>query len=228
MTKSNHLLIGLAMLIAAGLTFAITPREKVADSKPKIDLEILIPGQFGEWRIDKSVVPLQISPEVQANLDRIYNQILSRTYVNAKNERIMLSVAYGGDQSDSMQVHKPEICYPAQGFQILKQFDLDYQTGFGVIPVRRLIAAQGNRVEPITYWTTIGDRVAQGTARKIEQLKYGLTGKVPDGLLFRVSNISRDEAAAFAAQDDFIKALLGSQTPAQRVRIIGQSADQPA
>ena len=72
----------------------------------------------------------------------------------------MLSIAYGGDQSDTMAVHKPEVCYPAQGFQILKNATASFSTGDGNIPVKRLVATQGPRIEPITYWTTVGDTVA--------------------------------------------------------------------
>ena len=43
------LLTGLAMLAAAGLALAITPTSKIADQGPKIDLETMIPKQFGEW-----------------------------------------------------------------------------------------------------------------------------------------------------------------------------------
>jgi hypothetical protein len=39
---------GLAMLAAAGLAIAITPTSKVADQGPKLNLETMIPKQFGE------------------------------------------------------------------------------------------------------------------------------------------------------------------------------------
>lgn len=212
------------MLVAAGLAFALTPREKIADQGPKVDLEAMIPKQFGEWRLDESIAPLQASPDVRAMLNKIYNQTLSRTYINSKGERIMLSIAYGGDQSDSMQVHKPEVCYPAQGFQVLKQSNAQLETGFHPIPAVRLVAVQGNRVEPITYWITVGDRVpGSGTARKLEQLKYGLTGKVPDGLLFRVSSIAADHERAFSLQASFVNGLLKSAPPEARERLIGKA-----
>lgn len=221
----RHLIIGIAMLAAAGLALALTPREKIADQGPKVDLEAMIPKQFGEWVMDEKVVPLQIDPTLKANLDRIYNQILSRTYINGKGERIMLSIAYGGDQSDSMAVHKPEICYPAQGFQIIKQTNATLETGFHSIPVRHLVALQNTRVEPITYWMTIGDKVpASGTSWKMEQLKYGLTGRVPDGLLFRVSSISADHDQAFAAQSGFINELLKNSSQEARARLIGKAS----
>ena len=221
----KHLVIGLCMFAAAGVALALKPTTKLADSGPKIDLETLIPKQFGDWKIDETIAPLIADPELQARLDKIYNQTLTRTYVNARNERVMLSIAYGGDQSDNMAVHKPEICYPAQGFQILKNTTGTFSTGTTEIPVKRLVATQGQRIEPITYWTTVGDTVAvNGLKWKLNQLKYGLTGKIPDGLLFRISSIQADESAAYRAQDDFARALLGALTPEGKERIIGRFA----
>ncbi len=222
----KHLIIGLAMLLAAGLAVALTPKTKIADQGPRIDLEAMIPKQFGDWRVDESIVPIQVSPDVQAVLDRIYNQTLSRTYVNSQGQRIMLSIAYGGDQSDSMQVHKPEVCYPAQGFQILQQADGTLDTGYGVIPIRKLVAQNGNRYEPITYWMTIGDKVAQGTRRKMEQIRFGLTGKIPDGLLFRVSSISGDAENAYRVQQEFSRDLLAAVNTETRHRLIGSVTEQ--
>ena len=223
----KHLVIGLCMFAAAGLALALKPTVKVADSAPKIDLEVLIPKAFGDWKIDESIRPLIADPELQAKLDKIYNQTLTRTYINPKGERIMLSIAYGGDQSDTMAVHKPEICYPAQGFQILKSPVVStFSTEDGSsIPVKRLVATQGAHVEPITYWTTVGDKVAvSGLKWKLQQMKYGLTGKVPDGLLFRISSIQADDAKAYQTQDAFTRDLLKAMSPSGRQRIIGNTA----
>lgn len=219
----KHLVIGLCMFAAAGMALALKPTEKVADAGPKIDLETLIPQAFGDWKIDETIAPLIADPELQARLATIYNQTLTRTYVNSRNERIMLSIAYGGDQSDNMAVHKPEVCYPAQGFQILKSPTVgSFSTGEGSIPVKRLVATHGQRIEPITYWTTVGDKVAvSGLKWKLQQLKYGLTGKIPDGLLFRISSIQADDAKAYQTQDAFTRDLLKAMSPDSRQRIIG-------
>ncbi|MCL4472146.1 MAG: exosortase-associated protein EpsI, B-type [Sulfuricella sp.] len=223
--SARHFIIGLCMLAAAGLAMALKPTAKIADKVPAIDLETMIPKQFGDWKIDETIVPLLANPETEALLSKIYNQTLARTYANSRGEHIMLSIAYGGDQSDSMQVHKPEVCYPAQGFQILKSSTDVFSTGSGAIPVKRLVATQGQRIEPITYWTTIGDAVAvSGLKWKLNQLKYGLTGKIPDGLLFRISSIQSDDTAAYKVQDDFARALLGALTPSGKERIIGHPA----
>lgn len=219
----KHLVIGLCMFAAAGMALALKPTERIADAGPRIDLESLIPKQFGDWKIDETIATLLVNPELQAKVDKIYNQTLTRTYVNSHGERIMLSIAYGGDQSDSMAVHKPEVCYPAQGFQILKNTNGTFSTAAGDIPVRRIVAVQGQRIEPITYWTTVGDTVeiSRGLKWKLSQIKYGLMGKIPDGLLFRISSIRSDESAAYGVQDEFSRDLLGALTPEGRERIIG-------
>lgn len=219
----KHLVIALCMFAAAGMALALKPTQKVADAGPQVDLETLIPKQFGDWKMEETIAPIILNPVQKAVLEKIYNQTLSRTYINSRNERIMLSIAYGGDQSDSMAVHKPEVCYPAQGFQILKSAIGTFSTGDGNIPVKRLVAAQGKRVEPITYWTTVGDTavISSSVKWKLQQIKYGLTGKIPDGLLFRISSIQADEGAAYRMQDDFSRALVGALTPEGKKRIIG-------
>lgn len=219
----KHLIIGLSMLGAAGLALALTPTQKLADSGPKIDLEALIPKAFDDWTIDATITPLIANPEQEALIDKIYDQTLTRTYVDGSGNRVMLSIAYGGDQSDGMAVHKPEVCYPAQGFQITKNPSMDtFDTGSGEISVKRLVAVQGPRIEPITYWTTVGGQVEVSSLRwKLRQLKFGLTGKIPDGLLFRVSSIQADESQAYRIQDDFTRDLIKAMKPEERKRIIG-------
>jgi EpsI family protein len=215
------ILLGLLMVAAAGLTIAATPTVRMADDDPKIDLEKVIPERFGEWQIDPSIVPVAVAADVQARLDKIYNQTLSRTYVGADGQRVMLSIAYGGDQSDAMQVHRPEVCYASQGFDVFANALGRVATDYGTLPVRRLVARSGTRNEPITYWIVVGDRVATGSLeQKLAQLRYGFTGKIPDGMLVRVSSISRD-SRAYEVQDRFVRELLSAVSAEQRARIAG-------
>lgn len=214
--------LGILMVSSGALTKALTPTKKIADQQERIDLEIMIPTEFGDWRVDKSIIPLQVDAETQAMLDKIYNQTLSRTYVNSLGERIMLSVAYGGDQSDNLAVHKPEVCYYAQGFEIMKTYADELLTLYGKLPIKRLLAVKGYRNEPITYWVTVGNKaVLPGIDEKLQQLKYGLTGNVPDGMLVRVSSIDVDNAKAYQLQAVFIQDLLSSVNTSERTRLIG-------
>lgn len=223
----RHLVIGLCMFATAGLALALKPTTKIADEAPKINLETLIPKQFGEWKIDESLVPIKVSPEVQASLNKIYGQTLTRTYVNSAGRKVMLSIAYGANQgSDDFQVHRPEYCYAAQGFQVNKGWKDKLTYGSGSFPIKRLEAIQGSRDEPITYWITIGDKATlPGLTRKLTQLSYGLTGKIPDGMLIRVSSISAndkdDKDEEYHLQDQFVNAMLNAVEPTQRVRLTG-------
>jgi EpsI family protein len=82
---------------------------------------------------------------------------------------------------------------------------------------------QGPRNEPITYWITVGeDQTLPGIGRKLSQLKYGLVGEVPDGMLVRVSSISRDQITAYQLQDKFVEQLLGAVNADTRVRLAGR------
>ena len=210
------------MVSSGFLTMALTPTQRIADQQEKINLEIMIPAKFGDWQIDKSIVPLQVDAETQAKLDKTYNQTLARTYINSRNERIMLSVAYGGDQSDSLAVHKPEVCYYVQGFEIMKSLSDELITQYGKLPIKRLLAVKGNRNEPITYWVTVGDKaVLPGLDQKLQQLRYGLTGNVPDGILVRISSIDNDNNNAYQLQTIFIQDLLLAVNVKERVRLIG-------
>ncbi len=215
-------ILGMLMLSSGALTKVMTPTVKDADLRDKIDLGAMIPSAFGDWQIDESIIPLQVDPRTQASLDKIYNQTLARTYVNPLGRRVMLSVAYGGDQSDSLSAHKPEVCYLAQGFEVMKIVAGELFTQYGTLPVKRLLAVQGNRNEPITYWITVGDKaVLPGLKQKLQQLSYGLTGRVPDGMLVRVSSIDRDNDEAYQLQALFIQDMLSAIGIKERTRLTG-------
>lgn len=219
----KHLMIGLCMFAGAGLALALKPTDKLADHV-QLELETLVPTQFGDWKLDETVVTLLVTPELQKVLDETYSQTLTRTYVNGAGKRIMLSVAYGGAHGEGMQTHRPEVCYPAQGFQVVKNTRPDVlNTDFGELPIRRLVAAQGPRNEPITYWVVVGDQQTQfGLGMKLAQMRYTLTGVIPDGMLVRVSSIDRDETGAYEVQTDFIRAMLGAMRDSERERLTGK------
>ena len=217
-----HLAVGLVMLIVAGLSIAMTPNKRTAAGSTDFQLEALVPAQFGDWKIDPSVIPVSVSPDVQATLNRIYTQTLAHTYVNSRGERVMLSIAYGGNQTDNMRVHKPEVCYTAQGFQLIQQSVGEMVNRFGSLPVKRLVATHGARVEPITYWIIIGNEVASNAIDwKLKRMRYGLTGEVADGMLVRVSTLGPDSAAAYAIQDEFSNTLLAALDHQGRLRLFG-------
>lgn len=224
-TRLRAALVVVLMALSFAGAAAWRPTLKLADQRPKVNLETMFPKAFGDWVVDDRMPVQLVSPDTAALLNKIYNQTLSRTYINPQGQRIMLSVAYGGDQSDGTRAHRPEVCYPAQGFQLLESETGTLHGDAEGMRVRRLIAKLGGRVEPITYWMVIGERVTiTGTEAKLAQLSYGLRGQIPDGMLMRVSSIDQDSATAFALQQRFIGQLARAVPPAMQTLAFGQHA----
>jgi len=212
-----------ALMVAVAIgTQALTPTVRRADLVGPPRLDASVPTDFGDWHAEPPPVQV-IVPTTKFALSLIYSDVLARSYANARGDRVMLTIAYGNDQRDGLQMHYPEVCYPAQGFDVRSKRDgvLDLPTGR--IPVRRLETVQRDRrFEPVTYWTTVGDHVVLGGVdKKLAEMRYGFRGVIPDGLLFRVSSIDRDSEHAFAVQRDFVAALVAALGPEQRLRFAG-------
>jgi EpsI family protein len=219
--------LGLAMAGTTALTAALTPKQKIADAQANFSLDTMIPTRFAGWAVDASVVPLTPEPSQKEMIAALYDQTLSRTYVNAQGQRVMLSIAYGGDQSKQLQLHLPEVCYVAQGFDMVQDHKAELATHYGSVPVKRLVARQNARNEPITYWVTVGDKaVMSGLGQKYQRFLYGLTGKIPDGMLVRVSTIEADEHSAYRVQDRFVNQMLDAMSPHDRTKLLGASTNK--
>jgi len=215
--------LGCMMVLSAGAARIMTPTTHLSDSRGAVKLEDVIPEQFGDWREEKNLSSAVINPQTEALLNRIYAQTLSRTYVNSSGEHVMLSIAYGTDQKKGYEVHYPEICYPAQGFQVLSNRQAQISTHLGAIPVNRLETNLSNqRYEPVTYWATTGDQLSRGGMdRRMKEIAYGFEGKIPDGLVFRVSTVDRDTPHAFVVQDSFVNSLVDNLSPKYRKWLMG-------
>jgi len=201
----------------------LKPTATLSIDTPIVKLEDQVPRHFGEWQALDEGLSQVVSPQVERRLEIFYADTLSRTYQNANGDRIMLSLAYGRIQNRELQVHKPEVCYVSQGFQIkgLQKADLDL--GTTTLPTMRLIAVQGARHEPITYWIRSGDEVVRGWYEQNRaRISAGFRGIINDGLLVRVSSISDDSARAFEVQERFIRDLLLAIQPAHQYMFLGK------
>jgi EpsI family protein len=215
------LLIAALMISASVGAIVLRPDQKVAQISA-ISLETMIPKDFGDWKEEPQRNLQVVNPQTQALLDKLYSQILARVYINKDGYRVMLSLAYGSDQRGALQAHKPEVCYPAQGFTLHSSKNSPLNTPFGEIPAQRLHTSLGPRQEPVTYWFTVGDTAVQSKLQKrLIDIRYGLTGQIPDGLLFRISSIDENQIRANQLQDQFVNQLLQAITPEDRKRLSG-------
>ncbi len=219
----RNYLLAFTMLVAVILAVVLKPVEKLADNGEKVDLSAMIPSKFKDWGVDTNTPAQILSPEVEANLNKTYDQILSKTYVNQQGEKIMLTIAYGSAQTQDLKAHRQEICYRAQGYSIDMLRHENMQISNKNIPVTRMYATQRGRNEPVTYWFTMGNQVVLSrTERFLVQLKYALSGYIPDGFLIRISNLANDPENAFLKHEEFISTLISSTSTATSTRLLGK------
>ena len=179
-----------AMLAAAVIAVAITPRTLKVVTAPHF--ESTVPLQFAGWtRRQDNIVQIGVSESAETTFDKPYNEILMRTYVSSRGEEVMLALAWGQLQRQDIKVHRPDGCYKAQGYEVLR-----WERGVPVsvagrsepVPAVRMLAAGRGNLEVVTFWIRIGSTYGgDGIATRWYMLKEGLDGRIPDGILVRAS-----------------------------------------
>lgn len=208
-------------MAAAGAAWAKTPRNQMS-LLGKNKLDALLPEQFGDWHhVPSDAI---VTPESDDSLAaKLYSQSVGRLYQLPSGQGVMMLIAYGDTQSDQLQLHRPEVCYPAFGFNIVRSEAAAFRLGHGaVVPGRNLTASSPERTERISYWTRIGESLPQsGSEQRLAKLQMAWDGTVPDGVLVRISNIEASDTSAFALNERFAADLIASMSPASRPVLIG-------
>jgi len=230
-SRVQIILASIALLGAAILAEVLAPRELMARASASLDLQQVIPKQFGEWKWVPEVTPVTPQEpegyvEPDAHSARIYSQEVGRTYTDHNGNIVMLMVAYGPVQNYRLKAHRPEMCYTAAGFRVSDKVaaSVSFRDGAPPIKLARLIAERESRFEPISYWMRVGNDITTGVIdRQLVRLKYGLRGIIPDGALIRVSTVGLPQEASYRLQDQFIRDLLAAVPPQDRKFFTGQS-----
>lgn len=202
----------------------LRPRAFWADEIGNPHYGDLLPHQFGDWVNIPDASAAVVNPVQTEMLDRIYSETVARAYINRRTGRaIMLSLAYGRDQSTDTQLHTPDMCYPSQGFRVEELRKHKLQTPWGALPAVQMRTAMGQRIEPLTYLVRTGDAVTDGSLpRNLARLGLAIRGYKMDGLLIRVSEIT-SSADAFVIQEQFLNDLFSALTESDRIKFIGHS-----
>jgi EpsI family protein len=184
-------------------------------------LDAVFPQRFGHWQVDPAAEAL-IRPSSGRRVHGIYDQVLERTYVHTSGARVMLLAAEGAEQSVGLQVHRPEICYPGNGFRVHDLHRAALLAGARHVPCTRLHASMPGRSEPLTYWVLLDGRaVPDEHAFRWQQLRLGLRRRLASGLLVRLSTIEPQAKLAYALHSKFALEL-GQALPASAsARIFG-------
>jgi len=186
--------LGLAIVLKPHLHYA------TADS----DFERSIPRTFGDWsEIQQSTPQVSVVSDERSLVEQLYDDTLMRTYVDKEGHQIMVALAYAKEQRQDVKIHQPDICYPAQGYQMQKTETVSFDTLRSTHPVigkRQLYYGQ-NHLEAVSYWIRVGDRtMTSGLQMRLKIIADGLfSNRLDDGILVRVSSAIQDESKATQA-----------------------------
>ena len=224
--ERRDLLIGAACATVLGLGAALQP-SRTQSLLGSAKLDRLIPQRIGHlqaWNTGELV-----TPRIPGSLaDRLYSETVARIYAPTDHEgpTIMLLIAYGATQSDLLQLHRPESCYPALGFTLHERHYTSLPLpAADPVPAVALTAATSNRTEDIVYWTRLGEYLPRTAGeQRLARFRTALSGTIADGVLVRASML-RDEAspAAFEALTTFLTDLVEAVSRVDRKVLVGTS-----
>jgi len=218
----RDLLLGAACLAIAGVAYDLIPRRHMSLLGAK-HLDQIIPRTFNDWT-SRDVTDLVAPKEEDSLAARLYGATVGRIYRHGPTgAEVMMLLAHGDTQSDDLQLHRPEICYPAFGFALSGDHQVDVPLAGAVdIPARQLVADAADRRESILYWTRLGEFLP--TSRKqqqLDRLRTAMAGVVADGLLARFSVAGADTVEPFKVLETFAPALVRAVLPGDRAVLVG-------
>ncbi len=206
--------LGLAFASVAGVAAARLPNKNL-DYLGKQKLESVIPDKIGRWNYVSSS-GLVVPPEDQM-IRALYSQLVTRVYSDGSGPPIMLLVAQSATQTGILQIHRPEICYTAGGYQLSAIEPHVVGLPWGALPTLSMSATSDSRTEQLVYWTRIGDRLPKSwREQRMVVAMDNLRRIIPDAIMVRVSTFGNDKARALASMDEFILSLMNSVSPQVR------------
>jgi EpsI family protein len=222
MIARRDLLIGAGCLGAAAGAAWLKPRHEVPLLR-RGKVADVVPAAFGDWTSQDVGDPYAVNGE-QTLSSKLYNELIVRDYRNEKKGvDVLMLLAYGRRQSDDLQLHRPEVCYPAFGYDLVRNEPVDLVVGGrAIIPARRLAAEAEGRRENIIYWSRMGESLPQdGRQQRVARLKIAMQGIIPDGLLSRFSVTGDNPDHDWKTISGFVAELVAAVDPKWRKILIG-------
>jgi EpsI family protein len=158
-----------------------------------------------------------VPPEDQM-IRALYSQLVTRVYSDGSGGApMMLLVAQSATQTGILQIHRPEICYTAGGYQLSAIEPHTVALPSGPLPTLSMSATSDSRTEQLVYWTRIGDHLPSSwREQRIAVAMDNLRQIIPDAIMVRVSTYGNDKARALSSVDEFIATMMSSLTPQAR------------
>jgi EpsI family protein len=215
--------IGGACVASAAITYELKPSRKTSLLKQGKKVSDIVPRKISGWS-SREISDL-VAPETPDSLlARLYGETVGRIYEQqAGGPQIMVLIAHGESESNELQLHRPEVCYPAMGFALSESAKEEIGIKGPVsIPARHLVARSPERQETIIYWTRLGEYFPTTvTEQRLVRLYTAMHRYIPDGLLARFSIIGPDVRLSLSTITEFIVELVMHVAPEQRSALIG-------
>jgi EpsI family protein len=204
--------VGATLAGASAVGYAAQPKvanPRIANSK----FDSWIPQRFGPWSVlGTSGVVL---PPPDALSDRLYDNLVTRVYSGPGGAAVMMLIAYNYKQDGVLQLHRPEFCYPAGGFQLSSTMPVTLALARGrEIPASAFTAVSPVQTEQVLYFTRLGTSFPRSWLdQRASVLWANLHGQIPDGAMMRVSLLDTDQRRALEVLRGFLAAFFEG-TPA--------------
>lgn len=184
-------------------------------------LDNLVPRNVGVWTSEDVGDPLALNGPGTLS-SKLYSELVTRAYTDGRGQQIMMLLAYGARQSDELQVHRPEICYPAFGYTLLRNEPASLPLGGQIgLPARKLLAKSPSSEESVIYWTRLGEHFpVSSSEQRTARFDNALAGVIPDGVLCRFSTAD-DTAGAWTRLEQFVRDLVAATGPEGRRVLVG-------
>lgn len=192
--------------LCAGVTvasYSLLPSPTMA-RLPRGTLDSWMPAQIGNYAFAKSSGV--VLPPADELADRLYDNIVTRIYASPEGSAVMVMLAYSSVQDGMLQVHRPEFCYTANGFSLTPTSPSSIVDRTGrKLGADEFFGTAADHSEQVLYWTRIGPWFPQTwVEQRVAVMRENLKGRVPDGLVARVSTLDENRSRAVATLQNFV------------------------
>ena len=215
--------IGVCSTVAGGLAVGLKPTRQV-ERFGRGTIAGFIPETIGPWQLSNRSGVVD-NADQQDDPELGYDEVVRRIYVARDLPDIYFLAAYGVNQAGSQQLHRPETCYPGQGFSLSDVSNCVIPLGPAAVPARRMTAVRDLRRERLLYWTRIADQFPQNSFEEYAViLGCALKGFVADGILVRFSAIGEDVHGLDRTIDRFVANMMSTVSHGGRHLLLGNGS----
>lgn len=203
LASRRNFLIGGAMMAASAAAYLRLPKPFYPRVEEK-QFESWVPKAVGPWTfLTASGVVL---PPADSLSNRLYDNLFSGVYTGSDDSTVMIALAYNNIQNGVLQLHRPEICYPAGGYMLSATREIAIRTQQRMISANFFTATGFDRTEHVLYWTRVGTQFPTSWRdQRLSVIRANLERSViPDGMLARFSVIDQPLGSAVKTLQQFV------------------------